>query len=302
MRTIYLHIGSEKTGSTSIQRSLSENSKKIASQGLYFPRFNNQYLSFLPLPFGDPINFKDVLAFKSSDTVSRKLLKEIRHVFSSTDCDFVLSSEFFQSRLRDKLSLEKLKLFLHCYFDKIFIVCYLRDPWEKSISLLSESIKVGSKPLSISALFDEYYYHACSIERVPRMWKSVFPCSYFFSIDQLNSNQDVVSHFYTTIGVNCDGFVRTKNMNQALSINEAKLLSFFRYSLKPTIDILSRITSDSFIGGFERRMFHLLYKVQRWIYQKLALKSLPLSYGFDVNHKNQWINSFNEYESCRDFL
>ena len=57
MRTLYLHIGSEKTGSTSIQASLSKNAKKISSQGLCFPTLNNRYLAFLPLPFGYSENF-----------------------------------------------------------------------------------------------------------------------------------------------------------------------------------------------------------------------------------------------------
>lgn len=161
MKTIYIHIGTFKTGSTSIQRFLKENRAALESRGVYVP--TTQLLAHHPLPLSLIKNYSRWRAgwreFEGGpDDVWDKFLDEV----SKTECETILiSSESFcdlvneNCRESSKVFGEYLKNKLQQYDVKI--ICYLRsiEPYIKSI--YQESIKITSRTISMLQEVEELF-------------------------------------------------------------------------------------------------------------------------------------------------
>ena len=295
MRKIYLHIGSEKTGSTSIQKSLRQNRSWLLRQNLIYPIINDKYLSLLSLPFGNKYNHYDGLGIKAPEQVSKKLFNELQREFSNNNSNYILSSEFFHSRLRSKENLILLRNFLSIYFDEIVVICYLRNPWEKAVSLLSESIKVGSSPLTFESMLNEYFFHSCSISRVPFMWNAVFPTCNFFFIEDFLQSQSLMDHFYDTISIKRSNLQKVHFMNASLSISEAKILSFFYYlwpsKTAPSASFLSRVSLS-----LRRKIFHYIYRLQCIFGKNNGKVRNSLKHFFNTNQKEEWLSAHRQFD------
>jgi hypothetical protein len=154
MKTIYIHIGTFKTGTTSIQRFLKDNRELLETRGLYIP--STQLLAHHPLPLS---LIKKYSRWRGGwrdfqggpDEIWSRMLDEI----SQTDCQKVLiSSESFcdlvneNCRQSSDIFGKYLKSKLEPYDVKI--ICYLRgiEPYLKSI--YQESIKITSRTISMS--------------------------------------------------------------------------------------------------------------------------------------------------------
>jgi hypothetical protein len=159
LKTIYIHIGTFKTGSTSIQRFLKENRAALESRRVYVP--TTQLLAHHPLPLSLIKKYSDWRAgwreFEGDpDDVWDKFLDEV----SKTECETILvSSESFcdlvNENCRESSNVfgEYLKNKLQEYDVKI--ICYLRsiEPYIKSI--YQESIKITSRTISMLEEVDE---------------------------------------------------------------------------------------------------------------------------------------------------
>ena len=296
MRKIILHIGSEKTGSTTIQNSLKANRKKLLQQKLVYPVIHDKYKSLLSLPFAQVDSHNDLLGGRSVQKLSRFMTRSLEKEFKSNHLNYIISSEFFHSRIRSPKYLEHLKIFLEKYFDNIFIICYQRDPWEKAVSLLSESIKVGVGQLSGEVMFSEYYYHACSLGYTPNMWKRVFDKHCFILLEDATRSKSLINHFYGQIGVDSKDFKPIERLNTSLSVREAKFLSYLYKIL-----LVGKEKDYSLAGrtlkSIRRKIFYNAHKIYRWLNGDQYKNSKPLIKYFSQIEKKQWISAQLHYES-----
>lgn len=158
-RTCILHVGTEKTGSTSIQRFLGLNRESLEQGGIYVPRcltpfadeklFNHAALSAIVRQDDADLDDIDQLLglLRKSDrpAFAAAALEDLRsEIRLKPDCGtFVLSSEHIHSRVFPSGRLEVLREVLQPHFDQITVVVYLRDQYEMARSLINTALRRG---------------------------------------------------------------------------------------------------------------------------------------------------------------
>ena len=190
---LILHIGTEKTGTTSIQEFLNKNINQLKRNAIYIPQVpmvgagpgNHRWVSL----FANNAKFSDdfvlQLQFKSDedrkkriDKKKRKFISECHDAASAYDT-IILSSEHFQSRLRTVEEIQRLRDLLEKIADKIVIVIYIRDPLKTAVSLLSTSIKVGNTNRGLPSPSERYLENICNHDQTIKRWKKCFPSAEF---------------------------------------------------------------------------------------------------------------------------
>jgi hypothetical protein len=184
---LILHIGTEKTGTTSIQQFLKKNRDKLYQNRVYVPlspMVNNGNHRWIPAIAND-VDFVDgfILGqqFKSEEDKKEKISWHKSQFLSECQdaakrCDtLVLTSEHFQSRLRKEEEITRLRDFLGEVFDEVRIIIYLRDPLKTAISLLSTAIKSGGAQVSLPAPNEPSFEHVCNHGSTVRKWEKCFP-------------------------------------------------------------------------------------------------------------------------------
>ncbi len=151
MRTALLHIGTEKTGTQTLQRFLARNRAQLAARGILYPRSpgetNHKALTAfaqddatrdelrIDLGVDDPA---DLARFRAglTDALSRELA-------ASGAARVILSNEHLSSRLTTAAELGRLRDLLASLFDRVEIAVYLRRQDEVAVSLYSTLLKFG---------------------------------------------------------------------------------------------------------------------------------------------------------------
>lgn len=144
MRTVYLHIGMHKTGSTSIQknfRGFDNGSIKFAELG-----FENHSIPFHTAFSGEHHSFPEwKLQNLSLEEVEEKKIECFRLIENSlkTDSnkDLIFSGEDIS--LISASGISQIEKLLRDYTDRVVVLAYIRDPLSFSASLLQEDIKAG---------------------------------------------------------------------------------------------------------------------------------------------------------------
>lgn len=184
MPKLFLHIGAEKTGTTSIQRALNKNRKALRAQGLMVAgklgRENHKMLVAYALPLGS----KDI-ALRSQGVADdkkayadycRQIETAVQQEVKSCDVEaYCISSEDFH-RLQDKQDLEKLAALLTPLFDEIEIVFFVRRQDRLATSRFNTMVQFGyGRAFSFAQILKEnrqlYYDYAALLER----YQGAFP-------------------------------------------------------------------------------------------------------------------------------
>ena len=151
MKKVVLHVGMHKTGTSSIQKSLSVNPRLLNKYGFTYPKFvfnskeiTNHSILFYNL-FGNYCNYhinrQTQLTDIEVENYREDLFTQLRSSLSK-ESKFIFSGEDLCSLSSSQLN--DLKLFLREYsIDDIEIVIYVRDPVLFAISNLQENIKSG---------------------------------------------------------------------------------------------------------------------------------------------------------------
>ncbi len=144
-----LHIGTEKTGTTLLQKWFYENEGALSSQGVAITRSsgypnNRKLAAYFQTPIDQFLkrngvhNEQDRAAFfKSYDKMFAREIADKRKDHEI----FLITSEHFHSRLRTVEEIRKLKTFLDRFFDDYQIVCYFREQSKVRTSLYSTGLK-----------------------------------------------------------------------------------------------------------------------------------------------------------------
>lgn len=178
MTRVILHIGTEKTGTTSIQQCLSMNRKVLLKKGIVYPHIGprsdahfdlvnalhpldngGRYMEFLK-PVDTP---QDFYWNKLADCIKQNAEKTI-----------VLSAEHFSSRLREN-ALTYMKQFFQSLDVHLEIVIYLRPQADFIESSYSTEIKAGS-PKVFAKVMQEYQSQAMRYDyfKLVSLWERFF--------------------------------------------------------------------------------------------------------------------------------
>jgi len=231
---LYLHIGTEKTGTTSVQKFLRFNRDLLKRQGILYPLApgseNHIALAALAKEAGGEL--WDILGIgggsdcqRFRDTIREKLRLELSEQSYHT---VIMSGEHCSSRLRTDEEVRRLHDFLCPFFENVCIVVYLRRQDDFLLSTYSTDIKNGSsRPLSPpdkETIKFRYDY-----------WELISRWSRVFSREQLICRRygekslvgrDIIDDFMVALGLQQNpNFARPRNQNESL---DAECLEFLR--------------------------------------------------------------------------
>jgi len=254
MKRLNLHIGTHKTGTSSIQEALIDNKSLLSENSVYVLDQNG---------IVKPDNFINMSNFYKLDTTGAILqnigeLEEFLSENSTKDGDYVMSSEAF-SFMFEYDSLCELKAILTRYFDSVSVILYIRRQDEFAISFLQQASK-GKNPESymfgntkralpdecMSYFYDKYfdYYKLCS------RWGDIFGDENLvirkFEKNCLFNN-DVVDDFFNLIKKNIDLDLSCNRANESsgfYSVKVGHLMKEVNIPRKNRIKIIKRLDNN----------------------------------------------------------
>ncbi|MEA2019483.1 MAG: hypothetical protein U9N59_13675 [Campylobacterota bacterium] len=213
-KKIIIHIGSGKTGSTSIQKTLYLNKKRndaILNYPFLLDRKDNQVFRYA---FCKLENTTSHMRAKFKEEPDNFLLyqKELLESFekkTSELADYVISSEFLYLSKKDEVSSIK-EYLTKLGFESFHIILYIRQPSSYYLSAVQQSLKTSSfipSPKSFDYNFKD----------VIAIWKDVFKNLTIRVFDKEKLvNQNVVEDFSYVL--NTLGY--DTNLGQGLRVNE----------------------------------------------------------------------------------
>lgn len=204
MRTLILHIGNHKTGTTTLQLSLTNSPETLAAAGL-------EYLA----PQGET-NLHHFLNFerKTGDKLPgarMTRLPELRALFQSSQAETVIASSENFAFLFDPDEIRQLHEIATEMFDRVKVVCYLRRQDAHLVSHHQEGSKpyrkadselFGMDPVALPTYLPIHRLYLDYAERLAK-WAQVFGEEALmirvFERDALK-DQDIVADFLDLIG------------------------------------------------------------------------------------------------------
>ena len=193
MKKLILHIGTEKTGTSTIQKFLGLNRILLLDQGFKVPLStkenengeNQRWIPafFYPEQFNDDFinnKFGKNIGLRKSGLF--KKLEEFKNEIKDMDAKkCIISSEHLSSRLIEKNSIYNLKTMMFDLFDDLEILLYIRKPINHAISQISTEAKSGRDLLeqyrnfgTINFLNPSLFSKIHNIRNIIEKWQSVF--------------------------------------------------------------------------------------------------------------------------------
>lgn len=232
MKQAILHIGLEKTGTSSLQEFLQLNRNELLlGEQIWVPAFmgrgsqwplaimayNEDRCDDLTAPLGDAATRQCRI-----EEIQQQIIAAVEHNPARTCC---FSSEHLSSRLSTREELIRLKAFFSALFETITIILYLREPILLAISRQSTFVKMGlgsfqlPTPQQLACGFD--------FRAIINLWQSVFPgrlCIRLF--DPSRPGFDLIEDFCGAIGINDSSrYQRPQRVNESLDWTVMRLLS-----------------------------------------------------------------------------
>ncbi|WP_077329093.1 hypothetical protein [Virgibacillus siamensis] len=181
-----LHIGTEKTGTTTIQNGLRLNKKKLYKKGYFVPeslsgglgKCNHVKLACYAMNDIKENNLKKLEGINQQKQM-RSYRQQVQEKFREeldgcTVSNVILSNEHCSSRLVQPREISRLKAFLDCFFDEVKIIVYLRRQEELLISGFSTAITTGSKHKMISPEKYSKQVNRFNYYQLLNKWSKVF--------------------------------------------------------------------------------------------------------------------------------
>jgi hypothetical protein len=240
MKTVYLHIGIEKTGTTTIQNFLHLNRGNLTKFGFAYTKStgikNNRKLVVAAYDLDTRDEFArihNIHTEKQLHDYQKSVICDLKQEIESLSQDkIIFSSEHFQSRLKKKSELYRLKQILtELGASQVYIVVYLRNPADLANSFYSTAIKYGSTLAAPPGPRDEYYNHICHHQKTLENFGEVFGQEFLiprlFEKSQFKNNS-LLEDFASVIELPWDpGYTIPTDSNESLSAVGIEILRRF---------------------------------------------------------------------------
>jgi hypothetical protein len=235
---LYLHIGTEKTGTTAVQRFFKINRETLARSGILYPAApGNENHTGLAVAAqnlsrrGPLRKLRGVNSTEQAEEFRSILIRELASELSVGHYrTVIMSGEHCSSRLLDDAEVQWLKDALSPFFENIWIVVYIRRQDDYLLSTYSTSIKSGStRELAIppERLIQFRYDHWNLLSRWARIFGRAQIICRKFERSALKS-QDIVDDFLSVTGTDpAPELVRPEEVNESLDADSLEFLRLF---------------------------------------------------------------------------
>jgi hypothetical protein len=251
---LWLHIGCEKTGTTSVQQWLDRNSAALRAHGVVYSetlgRPSSKGLVLLGLTYGgrdQDILGREVASAAEFDALRTRLRTgleaEVAAARNSGARHFVASQELCQSRLRDEPSVAALRAAIAAaaaHAVRVRIVCVLRPQIDTCLSLASTLSRLGwtidrdwvGRQMRPGMMFYR-------LDLLLARWAAVFGTAAVIPVPY-RRHRDVVGWFEAALGVENAGLTRPPQANTALDYRTIALVNALgrEHRLRPEIESL----------------------------------------------------------------
>jgi len=261
-----IHIGTEKTGTKTLQEFFYINKSILSKNSIFFPKTFGEKNHIKLTAYACADHKKDDLR-KTLRIISIPLIKNFRHEIEisfkreieNQSCKrLLLSGEHMQSRLTSIEEIQFLKNFLDKFVTKYKIIVYLRSQIEMAISLYSTLLKSGGIRKTVLPDIKEknlYYNHEKLLDRWSDVFGSECIVPRIFSRNDLLDN-DIKKDFISFLGLNWNDFKDVENFNESLNEDAQKFFLRINKFLPRFIgdkpnkahEVLVKIISDNNIG------------------------------------------------------
>jgi len=242
----FLHIGTEKTGTTSIQNFLSKNRSRLEQQGILYPSSpgnqNHTALAVYALRAGKQDGIRRSSGVSSPEQVPRfreRLSSELDQEIAASDAaTIIFSNEHLSSRLLTEAEIERVKKLCDKYAERTKVIVYLRNQVDFLVSSFGTTIKSGGTrkfpfPLTRRRIRTMDYLTLLD------PWQKIFGRENMivrrFERDHFVEG-DLLSDFATQIPFETSGFIKTEPRNEALGARELAFLREFNSRVPRWID------------------------------------------------------------------
>ncbi|MEJ0048251.1 MAG: hypothetical protein WDN04_20595 [Rhodospirillales bacterium] len=244
--TIYLHIGTQKTGTTTLQTVGRENREALAARGILYPEApgTTNHIGLTLYATGGLGNrdlMRDAGLRSPEDVASYQaaLPGRLRSEILASGCSKVwLSNEHLSSRVRYVEQLKQLADMLRELAADVRVVIYLRHQPEYFLSTYSMMVKAGSNKETLPPQSEREYYY--NYEKMLNVWAAAFGESAItvrvFERPVLK-NGDVVDDFFAIMGIERGpDLVIPTGLNPSLDARVLQFLRLFRQHVPRYVD------------------------------------------------------------------
>ncbi len=183
VKKLYLHIGTEKTGTTTVQHFLEENRQRLAEQGCWVPScLSSPNHSLLAVCCYDDFRNDDLCRYfgiKSPEDWEQmrcKIRNELTNEFGLSGCKVgIISTEHIQSRLFTLSERNRLRELLeNIGFDDATVILYLRDPASLANSHYFTDVAQGYTKIIPGKPDEHYFRNLCDHRSTIEQWQGIF--------------------------------------------------------------------------------------------------------------------------------
>lgn len=240
MNKAFLHIGTEKTATTSLQNFFFANREKLLANNIYFPsipgRINHEKLSIYAAP-ERVVNIRikhDLLEEHKLQIFQNSFEDDLRKEFQShPHRNILFSNEHLSSRVVDTSQINSLKNLIYSLGYDPYILVYLRRQDQMLVSSYSTRIKSGgTENFSFQINSDRYNYFDFL-----NKWAAVFGKEKIivrpFEKSQWRGGT-IFQDFATSIGLQSikDFIIPSERSNTSLDRFQIKFLTLFNKEIK----------------------------------------------------------------------
>lgn len=232
---LILHIGTEKTATTSTQRWFRENRDLLIEQGVYYSRVlgpethrklclwalgeNRKDEGFLN---HDLKTERDRRAFRKQ--LPQAFAEEVAKARAAGAHSFVISNEHLHSRLTSKDEVQRVHDFLAPHFDTVSVLCVLRPQVDVAVSLAS-TLTRDRWPVT-KAYFDRvspkrsFYNYTTLVRR----WRGAFGAD-GVTVLPYRKWPTAAEYLIGELGIRTDGLVPIPRVNEAVDVQVMALVN-----------------------------------------------------------------------------
>ena len=304
-RKLTIHIGTEKTGTTSIQTFLEINQIALQKQDISCPnslRYANTFNHRLAavISYSDKRNDDNTkFLFNSLDQRKKhinNIINALKVEISNNPCrNWIISSEHLQSRLRTKEEIFRLKNIFSHFFDEIKILIYIREPIETAASWWSTTIKGKGIINKLPNPKHPYIKHLCDHENTIKLWSSVFKRENIILglyENKLKTEHYLLNDFCKKLNIDSNNLLfPQKYENKKLSFLGMKYKRFINEHLKSNIR-----EKNEYFELLKEKVFEKTIKDPIYFFTEDQIKA----YETEFSSSNKWIHQ--EFFKKRKYL